>query len=224
MNQHKLILLFLISAFWVAKASSSNPNQKTVLEWFPAELIHSDDQQINILGNPQIITGKYGKAVRFNGETDGIFLNQMPLAGLDQFSVEVIFCPESGGNFEQRFFHCGEIRGDRVLLELRSTPGGWYLDAFINSRDQKETLIDPGFLHPFGQWYHVAYIVDHGKLTTYVNGKKEMEGQIVLTPLQTGKTSLGVRQNQQSWFKGTLYEIRITGKALSPKEFLVGER
>jgi hypothetical protein len=48
----------------------------------------------------------------------------MPLAGLEQFTVEMIYNPYSGGNFEQRFLHCGEANGDRLLLELRSTPGG----------------------------------------------------------------------------------------------------
>ena len=189
-------------------------------EWLLSTMPLTKNESVSILGNPQIVGSKLGKALHFNGINDGIFLNQMPLSGLEQFTVEAIFCPESGGNFEQRFFHCGEIRGNRVLLELRATATNWYFDAFIKSGDQKATLIEPKFLHPLDQWYHLAYVVDHGKLTTYVNGKKELEGQIVLTPLHTGKTSLGVRQNLQSWFKGSIYKIRITPAALHVNDFI----
>ncbi len=139
---------------------------------------------------------------------------------MNEFTIEVLFYPESGGNFEQRFFHTGEIRGDRVLLEIRTTATDWYFDAFVQSGNQKMTLIDPTMLHPLNQWVHVAYVVDHGKLYTYINGQKELEGSIKFSPIQTGKTSIGVRLNEQSWFKGAISQIRISPKALKPKEFL----
>jgi len=171
-------------------------------------------------GNPNPIDCKYGKALRFNGQNDGVFLEEMPLSGMNEFTIEVLFYPESGGNFEQRFFHTGEIRGDRVLLEIRTTATDWYFDAFVQSGNQKMTLIDPTMLHPLNQWVHVAYVVDHGKLYTYINGQKELEGSIKFSPIQTGKTSIGVRLNEQSWFKGAISQIRISPKALKPKEFL----
>ncbi len=192
-------------------------------DWILSKLIEKPAEGIYLKGNPEIIGCPYGKAVRFNGESDGIFLHQMPLAGVEQFTIEVIFKPESGGNFEQRFFHCGEIRGDRVLLELRATQSDWYFDAFINSGEQKMTLIDPAMLHPLDQWYHAAYVVDRGKLTTYIDGEKELEGKIDLSPLRTGNLSLGVRQNEQSWFKGAIYQIRISPVALGVNDFIKNE-
>jgi hypothetical protein len=144
----------------------------------------------------------------------------MPLTGLDQFTIELIFQPASGGNFEQRFMHLGEVQGDRVLLELRSTEAGWYFDGFIKVGEQNCTLIDPQLLHPLDQWYHVAYVVDKGKLATFVNGKKELEGNIVMAPVKGDKTSIGVRQNGVSWFKGAIYKIRITNEALTPGNFM----
>jgi hypothetical protein len=192
-------------------------------DWILSKLIEKPAEGIYLKGNPEIIDCPYGKAVRFNGESDGIFLHQMPLAGVEQFTIEVVFKPESGGNFEQRFFHCGEIRGDRVLLELRATQNDWYFDAFINSGEQKMTLIDPAMLHPLDRWYHVAYVVDRGKLTTYIDGEKELEGKIDLSPLRTGNLSLGVRQNEQSWFKGAIYQIRISPVALDVNDFIKNE-
>ena len=189
-------------------------------EWILSDLILAKTEGVRIAGNPQIIDCKYGKALLFNGSTDGIFMDQMPLDGLKQFTVEVIFRPESGGNFEQRFFHCGEVNGDRVLLELRANPTDWYFDAFITSGDQKKTLIEPKLVHPLDQWYHLAFVIANGKQETYINGIKELESQIEIAPLHGGKTSIGVRLNEQSWFKGAISKIRISPLALSPQKFL----
>jgi hypothetical protein len=192
---------------------------KNSVLWRMTDLI-AHDSMVRISGNPKIVEGQHEKALEFNGWNDGIFLNEMPLANLKEFTIEVLFYPESGGNFEQRFFHTGEIQGDRVLLEIRTTKTEWYLDAFIQSGDEAKTMIEPTLKHPLDQWYLVAYVVDNGKLSTYVNGQKELEATIKLTPLKTGKTSIGVRQNEQSWFKGTISKIRISPRALSPQKFL----
>jgi hypothetical protein len=205
----------------MGKAQITKTEKKSVnTEWIFSKLIEKMPEDARLAGKPEIVKCKYGKAVAFNGSSDAIFLERMPLRGLKQFTIEMIIQPQSGGNFEQRFLHCGEIQGDRVLLELRSTQTDWYFDAFIAVGEQKCTLIDPRLLHPLDQWYHVAYVIDNGKLETYVNGKKELEGNVILSPLKGDKTSIGVRQNEVSWFKGAIYSIRITGKALIPEYFM----
>jgi hypothetical protein len=211
--------LLFVSIFICAKKTLQNRPDTKQTEWLISDLLAKKTAEVKILGNPSIVACKYGKAVTFNGKNEGIFVNKMPLAGLSQFTVEIIMKPDSGGNFEQRYFHCGEIKESRVLIELRSTPKGWYFDAFLKAGEQQKTLIDSTLVHPSNQWYHVAFVIDHGQLTTYINGKKELEGKIPMTPLLTGKTSIGVRQNELSWFKGEIYKIRITPQALLPKQF-----
>jgi len=222
MNLLKLtfILLFFPIISSGQEAENTKPNKKQIIEWLPARLIHSGKGKVKITGNPQVIKCEFGKALHFNGSTDGIFLDQIPLSGLTAFTIEVLFYPESNGNFEQRLLHFGEVRGNRVLLETRSTSTDWYFDAFINSGDQKKTLIDSTLIHPLNRWYHLAYVINRGKLTTFIDGKKELESQIELTPFQDGKTSIGVRQDERSWFKGAIYKIRITPEALNPSEFM----
>lgn len=210
------ISVFLV--LFIPESAYSQSKHKT--EWILSNLISTKTEGIRIAGNPQVIDCKYGKALLFNGSSDGIFLDQMPLAGLKQFTIEIIMSPHGGGNFEQRFFHCGEVKGDRVLLELRSNPADWYFDAFITSGDQKKALIEPSLTHSLDKWYHVAFVITNGKQETYINGIKELESRIAIAPLQGGKTSIGVRQNEQSWFKGAIYEIRISSEALTPKSFM----
>ena len=193
--------------------------KKGVILWNMSDFLNAGSS-VRLAGNPKLIEYKKDKALGFDGQNDGIFLEEMPLSGMDKFTIEAIFYPESGGNFEQRFFHTGEIRGDRVLFEIRTTATDWYFDAYIKSGDQQKTLIDSKLTHPLNQWYHAAFVVDHGHLTTYINGQKELEGAITFSPIQTGKTSIGVRLNEQSWFKGAIFQIRISPEALFPNDFL----
>jgi hypothetical protein len=53
-----------------------------------------------------------------------------------------------------------------------------------------------------------------------VNGKRELEGKIDSSVVNGGSTSIGVRQNKLNWFKGSIYEIRITPSALQPSSFM----
>jgi hypothetical protein len=219
------ILLFSILAVvlsthgnMIRENKSEKKDQSSV--WKLSDLIGKTAKGLQIKGNPGIVKYKDEDAVYFNGSTDAIFLESMPLKGLEQFTIEVILRPASGGNFEQRFLHLGEVQGDRVLLELRSTLNDWYLDAFIKVGDKELVLIDPGLLHPLDQWVHLAYVIDHGKPETYVNSKKELAGTIEMSPLKVGKTSIGVRQNEVSWFKGAIYKIRISPRALKPEDFM----
>jgi hypothetical protein len=222
-----VILLILFSAsgiilpnniYMTNKSNSRTNNVRT--EWILASMTENKSEGLSLRGKPEAIECKYGKALSFNGDSDAVFIEEMPLSGLKKFTIEMIIQPQNGGNFEQRFLHCGETQGDRILLELRATPEGWYFDAFVAVGEQKLALIDPSLLHPLDQWYHLAYVIDNGKLVTYVNGKKELEGNVIFSPVQGGKTSIGVRQNEVSWFKGAVYSVRFTDNALTTDEFM----
>jgi hypothetical protein len=215
-----IILLLPLSNPEKMTEKIKSEKKKTETEWVLSDFIQNPQKGITISGNPEIVKYRNKKAVTFNGTDDAIFLEEMPLTGLEQFTIEMIYNPCSGGNFEQRFLHCGEANGDRLLLELRSTPGGWYFDAFIKIGENGVTLIEPTLLHPHDQWYHIAYVIDKDRLETWINGKKELEGSMALTPVNSGITSIGVRQNKVSWFKGAIYKIRITPKALGPDKFM----
>lgn len=214
------IIAVIIPNHIIMKQKSKEESKTAITEWIVSSLKEKMQGKMKVSGKPGTVKCKYGEAVSFNGSSDGIFLESMPLAGLEQFTIELIFEPQSGGNFEQRFFHCGEVQSDRVLLELRATPAGWYSDAFIKTGDDQLALIDPNLLHPLDTWYHLAYINDNGKFSVYVNGRKELEGLLKAAPLKSGNTSLGMRQNEVSWFKGAIYKVRISSKALNPADFM----
>lgn len=209
---------FALAALLMAVACSSPEPIPGTVDWLVADLPSID----SIKGAPTLIDTKLGKAVHFNGETDGYFLGENPLQGMEELTVEVIFRQAGDAAFEQRFLHMGTVRGARILFETRVNPDAtWYLDTFI--RLDKETdlvLIDPEQTHPADRWYNLAMVVADGKATSYVDGVEQLTGEIPYREIVEGITSVGVRQNQVCWFKGDMYRIRITPKALTPEEFL----
>lgn len=222
MSLKLLLLLSSILSVVFFTAYSQTPdkqNSDTETKWILSEIKRLDKNVIQFWGTPEIHNSKYGEVVHFNGYDEGFLLNEMPLRNLEQFTIEAIFYPDNDGDFAQRFFHCGEITGSRVLLETRSKRGNWYFDAYIKTSKDQLALIDSTRLHPLAKWYHLAFVNNHGKLSTYIDGIKELEGSVEMVPLKKGRTSIGVRQNLQSWFKGSVYSIKISPKALKPEEF-----
>lgn len=209
---------FALAALLMAVACSSPEPIPGTVDWRVADLPSID----SIKGAPMLIDTKLGKAVHFNGETDGYFLGENPLQGMEELTVEVIFRQAGDAAFEQRFLHMGTVRGARILFETRVNPDAtWYLDTFIRlDKDTDLVLIDPEQTHPADRWYNLAMVVADGKATSYVDGVEQLTGEIPYREIVEGITSVGVRQNQVCWFKGDMYRIRITPKALTPEEFL----
>lgn len=215
-----IVLICFCSCSNINKKASTEPADPEAVFWNLIDLMGSTTEKVSVSGVPQVVESPYGPAIAFDGQNDGIILDEMPLKGLTQFTIEVIFRPESQGNFEQRFFHCGEANADRVLLETRSTATHWYFDAYLQSGTEKLALIDSTLLHPLDQWYHAAFVVDNGRMKTYINKGKELEGSINSSPINTGQTSFGVRLDKRSWFKGAIYQVKISPQALKPDDFI----
>jgi len=217
MNQRVKILLLLSSLF----VSGFLLAQKTVT-WELAELPQLLNNDLKTTGNPLIVNTKLGKAVYFDGIDDGYLCNINPLVGMKAFTMEVVFKPDGDGFISPRFIHLGEVSGKRLMFETRiNNMGKWYFDAHLNTGENKSlTLIDSTFIHNCDQWYTLTVIAANGTMTTYVNGMKELSGKIEFTPFISGKASFGFRQNFASWFKGTIFMIRITPSVLKPHQFL----
>lgn len=155
------------------------------------------------------------KGGNFDGIADKLIIPENPVAGSRAFTIEVLLRPEAGGEEEQRFLH---VQGDdesRALLELRSTNNGWYGDVFVHFAAGERFLNDPSRLHPFGEWASMALVYTGSELRQYVNGQLEIAGEAASGTLGTGKTSIGMRLNDISPFKGKIAEIRFTPEALT---------
>ena len=189
--------------------------------WLFDRLDEIGGHKTSLLGSPHLIHTSDGNAVEFNGIDDAIFLDVHPLAGAERFTWEVIFRPDPGGAPEQRFFHLQEDGTDnRMLFEIRVVDGQWCLDSFAKSGAAARGLLDRSKLHRLGAWYSVAAVYDGRQFSNYVDGALEGSAELHLPPQKPGRTSVGVRINRVSYFKGAVLRARMTPRALDPAEFL----
>jgi hypothetical protein len=194
--------------------------------WQVNSLERIGGQRVTVLGGPRVVETAGGRAVEFDGVDDGLVIDANPLAGLERFTVEIVFEPAADGSEEQRFLHFEESdTGNRALIELRLLPGpSWCLDTFLRHGDASLTLIDRAVVHPAARWHAAALSFDGKTMTQYVDGARELSGAVAFKPLAPGQTSIGVRLNKRSWFKGRIRTIRVSPEALAPADLLRADR
>jgi hypothetical protein len=214
MKAHFIIIFLLFGTF------SCRAQQLETIDW----TAEHHPEILEILGSPTLIRTPLGPAIEFNGRTDGIFLDSVPVEGMEEVTIEMIFKPYPDSPFEQRFMHMGAYSGARIMFESRVKKDNmWYFDAFIHlgTKAESAVLIDSTLTHPTGRWYNLALVAGTDGLTSYVNGVQQCTSDLGYKPvISEGKTSIGVRQNLVCWFKGAIFRLRITSAALSPDQFL----
>ncbi len=216
------LMLVLIAALLTVGAGEK---EQSVI-WELDNLEEIGGHKVKVVGEPKVIDTPYGKAIEFDGIDDGIFLDVHPLAGMTEFTVEVVFQPYMDGVVEQRFFHMQEYgTSERVMFETRLTEEDdlWYLDTFMQTGGKNNTMLAIGDKHEIGPWYHSAIVVDGETFKHYVNGQMELGKEVPFVPQKPGETSFGVRLNKIWWYKGAIRKARFTPRAMSPSEFLTAE-
>ena len=190
--------------------------------WQIDSLSRIGGRPVRVAGSPRLVETEVGRAVEFDGATDGLFVDVNPLVGLKQFTVEVLLRPAVDGPEEQRFLHLSEVGSEnRLMMETRLLPGAvWSLDTFLRSGSSSRTLLDRTVTHLAGQWYVASLTYDGREMTHYVNGVRELSGPVEFAALAGGQTSIGVRQNLVSWFKGRIRTIRVSPEALPPERLM----
>jgi hypothetical protein len=212
---------------------TSDPSRSAV--WMFNRLDNIGGITTHVEGNPTLINTAAGKAMKFNGINDALFIDAHPLAGDNTFTVEVIFRPD-GGATEQRWFHLASLDpqtglysvtngtkdlNSRMTFELRIVNNeSWYLVAFTHGDGYTASLQAHDKLYPVGRWYDVVQTYDGRMYRSYVNGELQAEAQIDFKPQTPGHTSVGTRMNHLNYFNGAILEARFTPEALSPDQFL----
>ena len=213
------ITVFAISALTLLAARKVTDPVQTII-WKLENTNKVGDYPPVVLGNPVTVSDSSGAALSFNGVNDGLIIPKIPVEGWSRFTIEVLFKPAGDGPAAPRFIHFQDNESNRGTLEVRITPKGmWYLDSFLKNGNTDKgnshlTLIDSTKKHQADQWYWVALIYDDKKMSSYINGKKELEGIVDFPPMTSGNISIGVRLNKVNWFKGLIKEIRFHPAAL----------
>jgi hypothetical protein len=211
------ILVGILSLGVIGACATESPREGAApTVWTLRDAAEVSGQATEVVGTPKVAGSGARSALVFDGKGDGVFVPVNPLQGWSAFTIEVRFRPDGNGGEEQRFLHIEDARKQRVLIETRVTADKqWALDTFLfQDADHKLTLLDRSLLHPTDRWYWVALVYDGKKMSHYIDGVLELEGDVAFAPMTTGRTSIGVRQNLVSWFKGEIAEARFTPAAL----------
>ena len=220
-----LIATGLLAVLNAASVSIANADTSVVKPAEPAPMIWKLDDPAKVgglatkvVGAPQVQAEQGAKALVFNGTSDGVFVPVNPVAGWAQFTIEVLIKPDGTGDEEQRFMHVQDKDEHRIMIETRVTKDRrWALDTFIfASKENSRPLLDKSLLHSTDQWHWIALVYDGKHMANYINGVKELEGEVVVPPMQAGLMSIGVRQNLVYWYKGGIREVRFHPVALAP--------
>ena len=188
--------------------------------WHLKNTTHIGEFSLTTLGNPFVKVEGKDSSIYFNGINDGLVVPTIPIEGWSAFTIEVLFKPDSDGSPAPRFIHCEDTASNRLTFELRLTKNEqWYFDGFLRNGKTKKglALIDSTKQHPANKWHWAALIYDGHKMYSYINGQKELEGEIDFPSMTKGSTSLGVRLNKVNWFKGQIREIRFYPEAMEAK-------
>jgi hypothetical protein len=210
----------LLASALLGCATASGPqNDATV--WKLRDATQVGGHATEVIGAPAPSGAGTEAALVFDGQADGIFVPANPLAGWRAFTIEVHFKPDGSGSEEQRFLHLEDGLQHRVLMELRARDRRWSLDTFLfQDAGSKLTLLDRSITHPTDRWYWVALVYDGAKMSSYVNGELELSGEVDFPTMVPGRTSIGVRQNRVSWFKGAIAEVRFTPAAVAANSLM----
>ncbi|SIT94462.1 LamG domain-containing protein [Pontibacter indicus] len=198
------------------RTQSPQPDEKV---WTLNSLVSIAAHQPTVWGNPRLIdVGAGEKAIAFDGIEDGLLINSNPIAGAEEFEIEVEFMPYAGypDNIEQRFLHIQHPGNPdrRILIELRlNSRQQWYADFFMRTENAALTLIDSTRTHPVNEWATIKLHYRQGQMTGFVNGVEEVSGKITYLPISpTASTSIGTRMDKRSWFKGAIKAVRFSTK------------
>jgi len=214
-----LLLLAIVLA--VAPAHARRGSGPVV--WTLDNLKSIGGHAVTLIGTPKIVATPAGPAIEFNGTSDGLLLDVNPVEGLAAFTVEVVFEPAPDGPEEQRFIHISENGSERrLMMETRILPDHtWAFDTYLRMEAPGLALLDRAKTHPSGTWHAGALTFDGKTMASYVDGGRELAGEVSFAPLKAGRISIGVRQNLVSWFKGRIRLIRISPEALPAERLLV---
>jgi len=164
-----------------------------------------NDNDATLFNGPAWVGGRFGQAVKFNGQDNCVQTGQKFLDGLEEFTIVT-------------WINTDNLTGSRIGL--------------VGQNDSPEFGIDPigrvflwtphasvghPYTHPDGEWHHVAAVADDEGVKVYVDGDVAAGG----SPGNHGSSDFtvniggcGVWDADGNWFSGAMDEVAIFHSAL----------
>jgi hypothetical protein len=179
------------------------------------------DNDGKIMGNPQIVEGKIGKALLFDGVDDYVEVEHNDSLSLDfltGFSIEAWVYPKAAGVKQVIVSKEAASSGndsdfqlmlrDDNTLRVGCSSGGWTPKPSLATYSENN-------------WYHLVGVHDGENLIIYVNGQNSgvLPGVQCDAGNKTGNVRIGTyTYSVNDVFNGIIDEVRIYSRALSEDE------
>lgn len=183
------------------------------------EVVDNSGKETNLytgtIEKSEVVAGKNGKALKFNGDDEYITLEQDQISG-DAITISMWINPTQW-NAWCRVFDLGDQKSD-LWLGMDGISGMLRVDCV--GPDGNITLL--GNLPKIGKWTHVAVTLGNGEVALYVNGRLAQKNGNSLTPAQISANATGLYIGRSNWpdplFKGLMDDILIANRVFSAAE------
>ncbi|MFA6937714.1 MAG: LamG domain-containing protein [Treponema sp.] len=161
----------------------------------------------------QVVDGKNGKALNFNGEDEYLTLESDAMGG-DGLTISMWIKPNVW-NAWARIFDLGDTKEDLWL----GTDGG-VLRCDCIGTSGNVTLATS--LPKIGEWTHVALTLGNGEICLYVNGNLKQKNATGATPSSIGANATGLYVGRSNWadplYNGLMDDVFVASRAFSAEE------
>lgn len=181
------------------------------------DVVGSNDGTIS--GDPQIVAGKVGDALNFDGDGDFVNCGSGDLDLTSALTLEMWInsnvAGEGGPNVGPA---CKAQSGvDPWNWQLRYNAPGGFMGFQFNGDPEGSTWVSVQENLTPGEWYHITGTFDGADVVCYLNGVEKDRASI--SAITSGDSAFFIAQD--GWdnaFNGIVDEIRVYSKALSAAE------
>jgi hypothetical protein len=219
-------VVFLIIAFALVGISSAQSSFSGI--WHLDSASAADTSGRGALAIPigtSVVSGKYDKALNFDGVNDAVYVLGISLNPSKAITLET-WAYVKGDGFYPSLISKGNVGLYYESYALYLNPDG-SVGFLLNSKLSAagRTIIN-GPVIKKNVWTHIAGTYDGTTMRIFVNGQEVASGAHAggiaqtLWPLEFGKSDRILSGLPDSYFKGALDEVRIWNRALTPGELM----
>ncbi len=217
-------------SFTVASAEQAAAKPQGLILYFPFDegtgnkvKDLSDNSFEGKVSGAKWTAGRFGQALEFNGKDNFVAVDPIKV-NPDKLTIELWFKPAADikpGGARQDLLYRRDGSGRPHVTINRAKDGK--LGFYFTAKDGSETAVRTKRTSwSAGTWYHVAATSETGVLKIYIDGKLQNARIIRKVPIDvqfdTGGISIGARETSQTFFQGTVDEVRLWNRVLTDDE------